>query len=286
MPVRRISRVLVSATIAATIATAAVVAAPMSAGVPAPPDPPDVRQPAAKLPPPDLRVAPKMCVGSGPHSTCRRYSGLIRIFGRGARPSGVGATFSVHGPGQVRRNEHSLAEISIHQPGAYGNIVEVGWWRHRGVTRLFVFRWNHNRPSCYDRCGFQRRGPGKKPGVRLRPGTTIQLAWRHHHQRWNLYVNGKWSGFYPDRLWRGSFQQVGAAQWFGEVTFRRNGVGRCIDMGDGRAPSGQSARVFKIRFVGSPASYRGGSRNVTAPSLYGYHRTSPRSFTYGGPGPC
>jgi len=284
MPVRRVRRVLVAA-IVATIATAAVVTAPSSVGAPAPPDPPPVRHPAAKLQP-DLRLAPKLCMGSGPHSTCRRYAGLIRVFGRSERPTGVGATFSVHNPAQVRRNEHSLAEISIHQAGAYGNIIEVGWWRHRGVTRLFVFRWNHNRPSCYDRCGFRQRGPGKQPGVRLRPGTSIQLGWRHHHQRWNLYVNGKWSGFYPDRLWHGSFHEVGAAQWFGEVTFRRNGVGRCIDMGNGHAPSGQSARVSDIRFVNTTASYRGGRPNVTAPSLYGYQRTSPRSFKYGGPGPC
>lgn len=247
------------------------------------------RAPAGKPPPPDLRTAEranKICVGRRPRSTCRRYAGLYRSFGAGHRPSGVGATFSVHHPREIRRGEHSLAEISLHQPGAFGNIIEVGWRRYLGRTRLFVFRWNHNNPSCYNRCGFQQRGRGKKPGARLRAGTFIRVEWRHHHHRWNLYVNGKWSGFYPDRLWNGNFRRVGATQLFGEVTFRRNGAGRCIDMGNGKRPRYRSARVFKIRFRGTDAGYRAGRRQVTAPRLYNFNRTTPRSFKYGGPGPC
>jgi Neprosin len=284
--------------LAATVAIAAGTLAASATSVPTPSDAVVERSTAPgtssvgsdpKPLPPHLRAAAQRdrhCQGTRPHSVCRRYAGLYRSFASGRRPVGVGATLSVHNPRDIRRGEHSLAEISIHMPGAYGNIIEVGWRRYLGRTSLFVFRWNHNDPSCYNRCGFVKRGPGKKPGVRLRPGRNLRVEWRHHHRRWNLYVNGRRSGFYPDRLWRGRFHHVGVTQLFGEVTFRRNGAGRCIDMGNGRFPRRDSARVYRIRFVGTSASYRGGRRQVTAPEYYGFNRTSPRSFKYGGRGPC
>lgn len=242
---------------------------------PAPPDPRNAR-------------ANRTCVKEGNRVTCRRYAGLHhRRFAAGKRPTGAGATFTVHRPRQVRRYDHSLAEIAIHKPGSYGTYVEVGWRRYgKGKTRLFVFRWNKGKPSCYNKCGFKPRGKGLKPGSVLRPGTTFRGEWRHHHHRWNLYINGKWSGFYPDRLWKGTFHHGGPVQFFGEVSFRKNGKGRCVDMGSGRFPRYKSARIFKIRYLNTPAAYKGGVRIVSAPKMYKFKRTSPRSFKYGGPGPC
>jgi hypothetical protein len=301
---QRVASPSLAACVAITAGAVAVASAPIPAQSAPARDAASVTQPSVTQPsvgqpsvgptsgkpiPPDLRAAVrpnKYCESRRPRATCRRYAGLYRTFGRGHRPTGVGGTFSVHKPGDLRRGEHSLAEISLHMPGAWGNIIEVGWRRYLGRTRLFVFRWNHNNPACYDRCGFQPRGLGKKPGSRLRPGSYVRFEWRHHHHRWNLYVNGRWSGFYPDRLWNGNFRRVGTTQLFGEVTFRRNGVGRCIDMGNGKRPRYRSARVFKIQYVRTNAGYRAGQRQVTAPRLYNFTRPTPRSFKYGGPGPC
>lgn len=224
------------------------------------------------------------------------YAEGAQYYRRGHRPKGLSAKFTVHKPKQVkwRRGDHSLAEIALARPGSNRkrpSYIEVGWVRGNGSkqTRLFVFWWGlKGKPHCYNlRCkGFVRKGHGKRPGAVLKPGTKIELSWIHRHNRWNLYVNGKRSGYYPDRLWRNRFESVAWAQVFGEVS-QAGGRGKCTDMGSGKFPKKhRGARVWDIKLHGTStkANFRKG--NETRPHRYRFKRISRKAFRYGGPGAC
>lgn len=221
-----------------------------------------------------------------------KYAAGGQRYRKGKRPRGLAATFTVHRPKQVRwRRDHSLAEMAIARPG--GNpkrpsYIEAGWVRGNNSkkVRLFVFWWGlKGKPRCYNmRCkGFVRSGRGIRPGAVLKPGTKIRLRWVHRGNRWNLIVNGKRSGYYPDRLWKHKFKRIGFAQLFGEVAFGKRG--RCIDMGTGRFPTKRrGAAIFKIRVNGkATANFR---KWNAKPRQYRFKRINRRAFRYGGPGPC
>ena len=221
-----------------------------------------------------------------------KYAAAGQNFRKGKRPKGLSATFTVHRPKQVRwrRGDHSLAEVAIARPGnrKRPSYIEAGWVRGNGhkKTRLFVFWWGlKGQPKCYNmRCkGFVRSGKGLRPGAVLKPGTKIRIKWVHRKNRWNLIVNGKRSGYYPDRLWKNRFNRIGFAQLFGEVAYKNRG--RCIDMGTGRFPTKRrGAAISKIRVHGkSKANFR---RWNHKPRQYRYKRITRRGFRYGGPGPC
>ena len=151
--------------------------------------------------------------------------------------TGAVATFTVHHPRQVRRGSHSLVELAVAPNSVTRTYVEAGWIVTPGrKTRLFVFWWRNGTPHCYNfGCGFVDRGKGLRPGSVLKPGSKIRLAWKHRDAKWFLIVNGRQSGFYPDRLWRGTFTGTKWFQVFGEVA---DGGGRlCEDMGNGRLPT-------------------------------------------------
>lgn len=229
-----------------------------------------------------------------------KYAGAIQRYRKGKRARGVSATFTVHKPkqGRWRKGDHSLGEIALARPG--GNprrpsYIEAGWIRGMGTKdarpRLFVYWWGlKGGPRCYNmRCkGFVRSGKGLRPGAVLKPGSKVRVGFVHRNNKWILRVNGKRSGYYPDRLWKGRFKRIKFAQVFGETVYvgRKKSRGRCIDMGSGRFPKNKrSARVFKIRVNGKPKpNFR--RYAVTKPRQYGFKRTSRTSFRYGGPGPC
>lgn len=204
-----------------------------------------------------------------------------------ATANGAGARFSVHKPKQIPRGgDHSLAEIAI-RPGDSGHIIEAGWTVEAGRgVRLFVFWWKNDNPRCYNfGCGFVDRGPGIRPGTRLKPGTSIDLAWRHTNGKWWLIVNGKRSGFYRDRQWNGQFEKAGLIQVFGEVVHRR-GERLCHDMGNGLPASNRrAARISDVRFLGGPDVQLTRGR-VDRHNRYTFAMTSPTSFRYGGRGLC
>ncbi|MDN5851794.1 MAG: neprosin family prolyl endopeptidase [Actinomycetia bacterium] len=222
-----------------------------------------------------------------------KYAAGGQYYRKGERPTGLSATFTVHRPKQVRwrHGDHSLAEIAIARPGGSRkrpSYIEAGWVRgnRSRKVRLFVYWWGlKGGPKCYNlQCrGFVRSGKGKRPGAVLKPGTKIRLRWVHRHNRWNLFVNGKRSGYYPDRLWKNRFNRIGLAQLFGEVAYSRGG--RCIDMGTGRFPrKHRGAKISKIRVRGkSRPNFRQWNEK---PRQYRFKRINRRSFRYGGPGPC
>ena len=216
-------------------------------------------------------------------------SAYTQLLAPEAPAAGVAASFTVHRPGDVRRNrrEHSLAEIAVHSSATHRSYVEAGWQVFRGgPPRLFVFRWDRGDPKCYDfGCGFHDRGPGKRPGSKLKVGSAISLAWVHINGKWWLYTDGERSGFYRDRLWHGGFPAASFASVYGEV--RVNPKHRfCADMGNGLpAADPSSAAIFDVGFFGGPPVTLSESFVDTA-SNYTLQFTAANAFHYGGPGPC
>ncbi|UYM06868.1 neprosin family prolyl endopeptidase [Solicola gregarius] len=223
-----------------------------------------------------------------------KYATAGQYYRKGKYPSGLFASFTVHKPKdvKVRKGDHSLAEIALARPGSNPNrpsYIEVGWVRgnHDGKVRLFVFWWGlKGNPHCYNfACkGFVRAGKGIRPGAKLKPGSKIRLGWVHRKNRWNLYVNGKRSGYYPDRLWKNKFERISWAQVFGEVAYS-GGKGRCIDMGNGKlARKHKGARVWNMKTRGKSTAHFTKWGEVRG--QYGFKRLSGKAFRYGGPGPC
>jgi hypothetical protein len=200
---------------------------------------------------------------------------------------GASATFTVHHPGQVRSGDHSLVELAVAASGMRFTYIEAGWVVDPGEpTRLFVFWWSNGKAACYNfGCGFVSRGPGIQPGARLAVGSTIRLTWSHVRNRWWLFVNGRRSGYYPDRLWHGGFTRTKWFQVFGEVAYRTD-QRLCEDMGSGRRPSLRgAARVSKVSFVDGPNVHLSKYVADTA-DHYDLRLTTQNSFRYGGPGRC
>jgi hypothetical protein len=219
------------------------------------------------------------------------YAEAFQSFASGAYRSRLAATFTVHHPGQVvnspKRADHSLAEIAVRAPNLKFTFVEAGWMQAGTKTKpqLFVYWWRHGNGQCYNfGCGFVRAGHGLRPGRPLNPGARIRLSWSHHNHKWWLAVNGKTSGYYPDKLWNGDFTQAEGVQLFGEVAVKR-GVRGCDDMGNGRWPGNpKSAKVFDVSYNRGTVDLRKGT--VTAPKRYRLTLTGNRSFRYGGPSIC
>lgn len=219
------------------------------------------------------------------------YAEAHQDFPSGSFRSRLAATFTVHHPAQVvntpKRADHSLAEMAVRAPHPDFTYVEAGWLQSGTKTKpqLFVFWWRNGNGHCYNfGCGFVRAGHGIRPGSTLSPGTKIRLQWSHHNHKWWLSVNGKTSGYYPDKLWDGKFTKAEGVQIFGEVAARK-GFRACDDMGNGRRASNpKSAKVFDVSYnKGTVALSKG---TLTAPKRYGLTLTGNGSFRYGGPGVC
>lgn len=216
-----------------------------------------------------------------------KYAGTTQYFAPGERPGSLFATFSVHRPDQVRSGQHSLVEMAVAAPGMDYTFVEAGVRTGGGDRpRLFVFWWIDGEPQCYDvGCGFVRQGRGKAPGAALTPGTRIRVGWEHAGGRWWLRVNGKRSGYYPDRLWDGRFRAADRVQLFGEVV-AREGQRLCADMGNGRpVDSRRAATVTEVRYPGGPRVALEKTQE-TPRRDYRIRMLGRDAFRYGGPGAC
>ena len=199
--------------------------------------------------------------------------------------TGAVATFTVHHPRQVGSGSHSLAELAVAPNAETRSYVEAGWIVSPGRrTRLFIFWWRNGKPHCYNfGCGFVDRGRGMRPGTALRVGSSIRLAWKHRNAKWFLFVNGKQSGFYPDRLWGGTFTGTKWFQVFGEIADGVVGVkgtpGATIPVNP------RSAKVTDVAYVDGPP-VRLSVGHTTPRNNYRVKMTSSNSFRYGGPGRC
>jgi hypothetical protein len=205
------------------------------------------------------------------------------------KAAGLRATLSVHHPRQVRgrMGQHSLGQIAVGQR-ADASYLEAGWRQSSGRPRLFAYwRPANGGDTCYNfGCGFRPQGPGLRPGAVLQPGTEITVAFQHIGHRWWLKVDGRKSGYYPDRLWRGRFTGTDFAQLYGEVyTAPHQRV--CADMGSGQpARNAHAAYMKDARWIGGPALQLEEADTVREVHRYSYLQTSRNSFRYGGPGVC
>jgi hypothetical protein len=202
---------------------------------------------------------------------------------------GLRATLSVHRPHQVRGRlgQHSLGQIAVGH-SLDSSYLEAGWRQYMDGPRLFVYwRPADGSNTCYNfGCGFRPKGPGVRPGELLTPETEITIAFQHIGNRWWLKVDGKRTGYYPDRLWHGRFEGTDFAQLYGEVfTHRRQRI--CADMGNGKpARNANAAYMRDARWLGGPALKLHKATTVREVHDYGFRQTSDNSFRYGGPGAC
>ena len=106
-------------------------------------------------------------------------------------------------------------------------------------------------------------------------------------QRWWVFVEGEWLGFFDAADWGGRLDGAAALQWYGEV-FTREPPPH-LSMGNGRpAEDGRAARFDDVCDV--PLSGGGCERRArrfaraTEARFYGVVTESGSSFRYGGPG--
>ena len=201
---------------------------------------------------------------------------------------GVRATFTVHRPGQVKGNQgqHSIAQIAV---GDYDTraFVEAGWRRYVDGPRLFVFwRPADGSDTCYNfGCGFKDRGKGIRPDALLKPGSKVTIGFKYQDRKWWLVVNGKKSGYYPARLWDGTFTRSDYSSIFGEV-YVDPSQRLCADMGNGRRARKQtSAKVSQVAFYDGPPVELSVSEHSDLQN-YSVKLTGTNSFRYGGAGAC
>ena len=206
----------------------------------------------------------------------------------GVPSRGLRATFTVHRPGQVKggKGQHSIGQIAVadYETRAF---VEAGWRRYVDGPRLFVFwRPADGSDRCYNfGCGFKDRGKGIRPNSQLKPGSTITIGFKFSNRKWWLMVNGKKSGFYPARLWDGTFTRSDYSSIFGEV-YVNPSQRLCADMGNGkRAKRKSAAKVRKVAFYDGPPVELSVSPHSDQQN-YSVKLTGSNSFRYGGPGVC
>ncbi|MEV4637782.1 neprosin family prolyl endopeptidase [Actinoplanes sp. NPDC049548] len=199
---------------------------------------------------------------------------------------GTWANLSIAKPELNRDDFHTLTEIAV-QSADGRQIVEVGWTVDRTVNgdadpHLFVYYWKDRQPSCYNACGFEVYSKTIKPGDTLPTGTQKRFGIQHSGNVWWIAYDSEWIGYFPDRLWNGTYTRGGLTQWFGEVAAASSTP--CTDMGNGLpASDGLAARVGSISMTNGPeprATVRATSDLYSAVSL------SDRTFRFGGAGAC
>ncbi|HEV2373040.1 MAG TPA: neprosin family prolyl endopeptidase [Streptosporangiaceae bacterium] len=204
-----------------------------------------------------------------------------------ATSSGGGGTYLVEDPTVAASDFHSLGEVAV-QSADGKQIVEEGWIVARQLfgdilPHLFVFHWVNGVATCYDGCGFVSTSTVTTAGMTLPAGSTQRFIIKQAAGQWRVMDNGTEVGYFPDSLWRGSYNQAGLTQWFGEVAAGETPP--CSQMGDGQFASAPSAASIKnITLVHGPAVSI--SLLVTNPAYYSVQQTSSTSIRFGGPGGC
>jgi hypothetical protein len=180
---------------------------------------------------------------------------------------------------------HSLAEITVKSADAR-QIVEFGWTVDRSVNgdddpHMFVYYWKDKVPTCYNACGFKQYSKTVKPGDTLPVGDSKRFGIQHQDGNWWVAYDSEYIGYFPDKLWDGTYTRGGISQWFGEVA--SSVTTPCSDMGNGLfAEDGNAARVGSISMNNGPEPKA--STWVTNSEWYSVKSLSDRTFRYGGKG--
>jgi hypothetical protein len=196
-----------------------------------------------------------------------------------------------HRPYLAPGDYHTLFELAA-QSANGSQIVEVGWNINRAVNgsdtapHLFVFHWIDGVPQCYNGCGWVQYSATRYPGMRLAVTDTPQAYGIEYHQgNWWVTYQGEWIGYFPGSRWRGTFTQIGLAQWFGEVA--ASSASPTTDMGNGQWGSSISAaRLDSPRLRLADGGFRSASLQpyTSHASLYSLGNLTLLRFNYGGPG--
>ncbi len=187
---------------------------------------------------------------------------------------------------------HSLAEIAGESADGQ-QIVEIGWIVAKDVNgdslpHLFIFHWIDGNPTCYNGCGFVSTSKTIKPGMTLPVSKTpLGFAMTFHNGGWWLYAGGTPFGYFPGRLWKNSFTQLGLVQWFGEVA--ASSMSPKTQMGDGILGTDPgSARIASMKvgnlYSGKNVPATAAINAVTNPAYYDVGAFQPSHFRFGGPG--
>ncbi|HWS38373.1 MAG TPA: neprosin family prolyl endopeptidase [Actinoplanes sp.] len=199
---------------------------------------------------------------------------------------GVYANMTVGKPGLAKADYHTLAEVAVQSADGL-QVVEVGWTVDRVVNgdddpHLFVFHWVDGKPTCYNGCGFVQYSANIRPGDTLPQDTVKKVGIQYANGAWWIAYESEWVGYYPDKLWSGTFTKTGNIQIFGEVAAAT--PQSCTQMGNGLTPEDTAAARFSsVTYLNGPAVDLF-IRSTT--ESYAVSKVTARTFRYGGPGVC
>lgn len=230
------------------------------------------------------------------------YAGVYDYTPAGSEPIGMRSQLDINNPALDTAGAiHSIAQIAA-QSADGQQIVEIGWRKTLTAgTHLFVASWENGVFQGYGGNGAGGSGNGfidyapnttTYPGVALAnaaPGPVFQIEYQAGCVCWFLGYDGQWVGSYAASNFPVTFNEIGLAQWFGEVSAYLDDP--CTNMGSSLLPpNAGSAKIENTAF------YSGGSWTATAPSLLSnpdpaaYNATaisgSTDDFRFGGPGFC
>ncbi|WP_305787609.1 neprosin family prolyl endopeptidase [Symbioplanes lichenis] len=199
---------------------------------------------------------------------------------------GSWANIHIAKPELAEEDYHSLAEIALQSEDGK-QIVEIGWTVDRGVNgdadpHLFVFSWQNGVAGCYNACGFVQYSKTVKPGDTLPVEGQKRFGIQHASGVWWVAYNSEWIGYFPDKLWDGTYTRGGLTQWFGEVA--ASSEKPCTQMGNGLpAKEDWAARIGTISMINGPEPKA--TLKATSP-YYSVDWRSDRTFGFGGKGWC
>lgn len=214
---------------------------------------------------------------------------------------GTYATMTIGKPTVGTGAHHSLAEIAVqteYDDRTVEHAVEVGWTVDPGLFKddkphLFVYHWIDGKTTCYNTCGFVPFDPSPtigttaatsiRPGAALPVGVSKRFGIKHDSQRWWVWYDDAWIGYFPDSLWQGRFVRTELVQWWGEVAATSTDT-PCAEMGTGVAASETgAAQIRRINLIKGPAvNIASGTRG----DFYSVQQVGKNAIRFGGKGPC
>lgn len=205
-----------------------------------------------------------------------------------ARASGASVQLPQDDPSLGPNAYHSLVELAVESADRQ-QVVEVGWMVAASriakvVPRLFVYHWVDGVGTCYDACGWVGVSHQLRPGMAVTPGRSAEYGIDYARGRWWVSYERHRIGYFPERLWQGTYTRAGLVQAFGEVAAA--GASTCTEMGDGAAATDSGAAEvshFKLLGTTEPSSV---SLSASRPAAWDGRQVSPTAFRLGGPGAC
>jgi hypothetical protein len=248
--------------------------------------------PAAKPASPLSAAALLAAAASSQHSS----SASVRVFKVGADQRGAAAgtlaDITVANPHLASADALSLAEISV-QSADESQGVAIGWMVDRGVfhntrTHFFTLISINGRLSSIDANFQTARGSSCPLGKTLSPGGQQLFDILQGGGGWQVLLDGKVCGQFPNSLWHNEFTHGELITWLGAVEVGTSSL--CAQMGNGKFASSPAAAEFAhieiVRPDGATEPPARLSTTSTQASLYSGRTINRTTFRFGGPGAC